>query len=254
MFDVSAFLTPQGLLSLLTLTLMEIVLGIDNLIFIAIVSSKLSTKKEQSKARGIGLTIALLFRIALLFSISWIIGLKHPLFSIASIAVTGRDLILFVGGLFLIIKTSKEIFEKINNIGEEPHPKGKSALSLQSAIIQITFLDIIFSFDSILTAVGLIRNVAIMIAAVIISMIVMLVFSGKVADFINRHPTVKMLALTFLVAIGVLLVLESLHLEMDKGYVYSGLVFALIVELLNMAYRSKTHKHTKNNKKLNDNI
>lgn len=247
MFDVTAFGTPEGIFSLLTLTLMEIVLGIDNLIFIAIVSSKLKSKQEQAKARGIGLTIALAFRIVLLFSISWIIGLRHPLFSISSTAVTGRDLILFVGGMFLIIKTIKEIYEKINHHEAVAHEKSKTALSLQSAIVQITFLDIIFSFDSILTAVGLIRNVAIMIAAVIISMIVMLVFSGKVADFINRHTTVKMLALTFLVAIGVLLVLESLHIDIDKGYVYSGLVFALIVELLNMAYRSKAHKQTTNN-------
>jgi predicted tellurium resistance membrane protein TerC len=248
MFDVTAFATPEGIFSLLTLTLMEIVLGIDNLIFIAIVSAKLATKKEQGKARTIGLAIALMFRIFLLFSISWIIGLKDPIFSISIVAITGRDLILFVGGLFLIIKTTKEILEKINQRHEAvAHDKSKTALTLQSAIVQITFLDIIFSFDSILTAVGLIRNVAIMIAAVIISMIVMLVFSAKVADFINRHPTVKMLALTFLVAIGVLLVLESLHIEIDKGYVYSGLVFALIVELLNMAYRSKAHKQTTNN-------
>ena len=243
MFDISAFATPQGLFSLVTLSLMEIVLGIDNLIFIAIVSAKLKSKAEQNKARAIGLSIALIFRICLLFSISWIIGLKDPLFSIGSQHITGRDLILFVGGVFLIIKTIIEIYEKINQHPTTTKEQNGAALSLQSAILQITFLDIIFSFDSILTAVGLIRNVAIMIAAVIISMIVMLVFSAKVSDFINRHPTVKMLALTFLVAIGVLLVLESLHIEIEKGYVYSGLVFALIVELLNMAYRSKAHKH-----------
>jgi predicted tellurium resistance membrane protein TerC len=242
MFDISALSTPQGLFSLITLSLMEIVLGIDNLIFIAIVSSKLKSKAEQNKARAVGLSIALVFRICLLFSISWIIGMKNALFSIGSLEVTGRDLILFVGGIFLIIKTIKEIIEKINHHPTSTKEQNGVALSLQSAILQITFLDIIFSFDSILTAVGLIRNVAIMIAAVIISMIVMLVFSAKVSDFINRHPTVKMLALTFLVAIGVLLVLESLHIEIEKGYVYSGLVFALIVELLNMAYRSKAHK------------
>lgn len=243
MFDISAIATPQGLFSLVTLSLMEIVLGIDNLIFIAIVSAKLKSKANQNKARGIGLSIALVFRICLLFSISWIIGMKDALFSLGSWEVTGRDLILFAGGAFLIVKTSMEIYEKINQQATTTKEKNGAALSLQSAILQITFLDIIFSFDSILTAVGLIRNVAIMIAAVIISMIVMLVFSAKVSDFINRHPTVKMLALTFLVAIGVLLVLESLHIEIEKGYVYSGLVFALIVELLNMAYRSKAHKH-----------
>jgi predicted tellurium resistance membrane protein TerC len=243
MFDISALSTPQGLFSLITLGLMEIVLGIDNLIFIAIVSSKLKSKAEQDKARVIGLSIALIFRICLLFSISWIIGMKNALFTIGTLEVTGRDLILFAGGVFLVVKTIKEIIEKINHHSVSTKEQNSVALSLQSAIIQITFLDIIFSFDSILTAVGLIRNVAIMIAAVIISMIVMLVFSAKVSDFINRHPTVKMLALTFLVAIGVLLVLESLHIEIEKGYVYSGLVFALIVELLNMAYRSKAHKH-----------
>lgn len=243
MFDITALSTPEGLFSLITLGLMEIVLGIDNLIFIAIVSSKLKSKADQDKARVIGLTIALFFRICLLFSISWIIGMKNALFTIGTLEVTGRDLILFAGGVFLVVKTIKEIIEKINHHPISTKEQNSVALSLQSAIIQITFLDIIFSFDSILTAVGLIRNVAIMIAAVIISMIVMLVFSAKVSDFINRHPTVKMLALTFLVAIGVLLVLESLHIEIEKGYVYSGLVFALIVELLNMAYRSKAHKH-----------
>ncbi|HRH01450.1 MAG TPA: TerC family protein [Bacteroidia bacterium] len=241
MIDVNELLTLNGLISLITLSFLEIILGIDNIIFISIVSSKLK-KSEQAKARAWGLSLALIFRIALLFSISWIIGLKNPFLTIGSFGITGKDIILFAGGLFLIIKTILEIVEKINST----HHKDKefASLTLKSAIVQIVFLDIIFSFDSILTAVGLVRNVLLMVMAVIIAMIAMLVFSEKVSEFINRHPTVKMLALAFLVMIGIVLVAEGLHFHVDKSFVYVALVFSLGVELLNMAYRSKAHRRT----------
>jgi len=243
MIDPNELLTANGLVSLLTLTLMEVVLGIDNIIFIALVSAKLP-RNQQSRARGIGLSVALLFRVVLLFSISWIIGLKDPWFFLGSFGVTGRDIILFSGGIFLIIKTSIEIWEKIFHSPKANTSTGES-LSLRSAIVQIIFLDVVFSFDSILTAVGLIRNVFIMVVAVIISMLVMLAFSGGVSDFMNRHPTVKMLALAFLVVIGFMLVAESLHVHVDKSLVYTALAFSLSVEFLNMAYRSQSHKRNK---------
>jgi predicted tellurium resistance membrane protein TerC len=176
-----------------------------------------------------------------LFSISWIIGLKESLFSIGTFGVSGRDLILFAGGFFLVIKTCIEIYDKIYT-SSQPNQQGVGEISLRNAIIQIIFLDVIFSFDSILTAVGLIRNVAIMVTAVVISMIAMLAFSGGVSDFINRHPTVKMLALVFLVVIGLSLIAESLHLHVEKGYIYAALGFSVLVELLNMAYRSQSHR------------
>jgi predicted tellurium resistance membrane protein TerC len=238
MIDFNAIFTIDGIISLITLTFLEIILGIDNIIFISIVSSKLP-KNQQKKARATGLFLALLFRIALLFSISWIIGLKDPFAYIGSFGVTGKDIILISGGLFLIIKTIIEIAEKINST--QKTEKNYSALTLQSAILQIVFLDIIFSFDSLLTAVGLVRNVLLMICAIVLSMIAMLAFSEKVSDFINKHPTVKMLALAFLVMIGLVLLSEGLHFHVNKGYVYVALLFSLGVELLNMTYRSKSH-------------
>ncbi|MBL0048997.1 MAG: TerC family protein [Bacteroidetes bacterium] len=239
MIDINAIFTIDGLISLVTLTFLEIILGIDNIIFISIVSTKLP-RAEQRKARAWGLSLALLFRIALLFSISWIIGLKDPFFYISEFGVTGKDIILFAGGVFLIIKTMLEIIEKINSPLQKEKEFG--TLTLKSAILQIVFLDIIFSFDSILTAVGLVRNVMLMVIAVVIAMIAMLAFSEKVSDFINKHPTVKMLALAFLVMIGIVLVAEGLHQHVEKAYVYVALVFSLSVELLNMTYRSRAHR------------
>ncbi len=239
MIDLNAIFTFDGLISLVTLTFLEIILGIDNIIFISIVSTKLP-RNEQKKARAWGLSLALIFRVALLFSISWIIGLKEPFFHLGSFGITGKDIILFSGGVFLIIKTIMEIIEKINSAHQKEKEYGK--LTLKSAILQIVFLDIIFSFDSILTAVGLVRNVLLMVVAVVIAMIAMLIFSDKVSEFINKHPTVKMLALAFLVMIGIVLVAEGLHQHIEKGFVYVALLFSLGVELLNMTYRSRAHK------------
>lgn len=239
MINYQEILTVPGLISLLTLSVLEVVLGIDNVIFIAIVATKLP-KKEQAKARAIGLSLALIFRILLLFSISWIMSLKDPFFHIVDFGVTGRDIILFGGGIFLLYKTSIEIFEKI--YGSKEVSKEHKSLTLKGAIFQIVFIDVVFSFDSILTAVGLVTNVLLMILAVVIAMIFMLLTSGWVSEFINKHPTIKMLALAFLILIGFVLILDSLHLHIDKAYVYAALGFSIMVEMLNMSYRSNAHK------------
>lgn len=239
MLNYEEIFTIPGLISLITLSLLEVVLGIDNVIFIAIVATKLP-KKQQAKARAIGLSLALVFRVILLFSITWIMGLKSALFKLGDFEVSGRDLILLGGGIFLLYKTTVEIVEKIY----KPLAKssGSTPPTLMMAIAQIVFIDVVFSFDSILTAVGLATNVLLMILAVFIAMIFMLATSSWVSDFINKHPTVKMLALAFLIIIGFMLVLESFHVHVDKGYIYVALGFAIVVEMLNMAYRSNAHK------------
>jgi predicted tellurium resistance membrane protein TerC len=229
--------TLESAISLLTLSVLEIVLGIDNIIFIAIIAGKLPDKKDRSKARGIGLSLALLMRIALLFSISWVIGMKDPLFFVGDFGATGRDLILFAGGVFLLFKTTVEIHAKIEGEGEQEVNIKKIALN--SVIMQIVFIDIVFSFDSILTAVGLVSNVLIMVLAVIIAMVIMLVFSERVSEFINKHPTIKMLALAFLLMIGMILILDAFHFHVPKQYVYVSMAFSLLVEGLNMRMRSK---------------
>jgi len=236
-----SLLTTEGLIGLFTLVLMEIVLGIDNIIFIAILCGFLPGKEEQRKARVMGLSLALIMRIGLLFTISWIAHLTHPLFVISAFEVSGHDLIFFAGGLFLVYKAVKEIYLKLRGNEDHQMPKQR-VLSVQSAIIQITIIDIVFSFDSILTAVGLSNNLVIMITAVTISMFVMLFFAKYVTDFINRYPTIKMLALAFLVCIGLLLLFDSFHIHIDKGYVYSALIFSLIVELLNIRLRRVKHQ------------
>jgi predicted tellurium resistance membrane protein TerC len=243
-FNEIAWTSPDLWVSLLTLTFMEIVLGIDNIIFISIVASRLPAS-EQGKARNIGLMLALVFRILLLLSITWIVGLKDPLFVLdlpwgeADFGVTGRDLILLAGGLFLIAKSTTEIHHKLEGEVEEVGVK-KKVQSLPQVIIQIILVDIVFSFDSILTAVGLVDNVVIMIIAVIISMGIMLAFAKYIADFVNKHPTIKMLALSFLIMIGFMLVLEALHQHVPKGYIYFAMFFSLLVEMLNMRLRKKT--------------
>lgn len=250
--------TLDGLISLFTLALLEIVLGIDNIIFISIVSGKLQDKKEQKTARFWGLLFALIMRIGLLFGITWIIGLKDPLFTmtdlvdmfknmglehpLAAAQVTGRDIILFCGGVFLLAKTTSEIHEKMDmaDDSEDELKEKKKSYGVLGIIFQIVLIDIVFSFDSILTAVGIVNEVIIMIAAVIVSMLIMLAFSEKVSTFIEKHPTVKMLALAFLLMIGFLLVLESFDVHVPKPYVYSSMAFAFIVEMLNMRLRRKS--------------
>jgi predicted tellurium resistance membrane protein TerC len=230
----------EGLISLVTLVFLEIVLGIDNIIFIAIICSY-PPKKDQQRARTIGLMLAMVFRIILLLGISYLVHLVHPLFYIFSFGVSGRDLILFAGGVFLLYKTIIEIYHKLK--GQEGGAREEvKRLTASQAVMQIAFIDIIFSFDSILTAVGLSRDLPVMITAVVASMFVMLLFAPYVSEFISKYPTLKMLALVFLVAIGVLLVLESLHVHVEKNYVYFGMGFSLVVELLNIRLRKIQHK------------
>lgn len=228
--------------SLITLTFMEIILGIDNIIFISILTGKLPVK-EQGKARTTGLSLALVFRILLLLSITWITGLVHPLFTIFGFEVTGRSLVLILGGLFLVGKSTMEIHEKLegpDDAQEENKEGTKKSYSFPALIIQIVLLDIVFSFDSVITAVGLVKHVEIMIIAIILSMIVMLIFSKSVSDFIHKHPTIKMLALSFLLMIGMLLFLEGLHIDVPKGYVYFAMAFSFLVEILNLKLRKRS--------------
>lgn len=230
-------LSAEGLISLLTLALLEVVLGIDNIVFISILASRLKPE-EQNKARVLGLSLALIMRIILLFLISWIVGFTKPLIDdFFGLEISVRDVILFLGGLFLIYKSTTEIHGKLEGENEE-HGGIKGKMTLLSAITQIILLDIVFSFDSILTAIGLVddpkRDLSIMVVAVIISLFVMLFFAKYISDFIDRHPTVKMLALSFLLMIGLLLVVEAFHVHVPKGYVYFAMAFSLLVEVLNM--------------------
>lgn len=235
--EFAYLLTADGMIGLITLVVMEIVLGIDNIIFISILAGKLP-QNQQEKARRIGLLLALVMRVALLFSISWIVGLKEPLFEIMNHGFSGRDIVLLLGGLFLMAKSTSEIHAKIN---AEEHVSNTSLkkLTMNAAILQIIGLDIVFSFDSILTAVGLVNHILIMILAVVISMIVMLAAARSVSDFVNKHPTIKMLALSFLLMIGFMLTIEAFHYEVPKGYIYFAMAFSLIVELLNMRIRRR---------------
>ena len=228
-------LSIENLIALLTLTAMEIVLGIDNIVFLAILTGKLP-EHQQSKARRIGLFLAMLMRILLLFTLTWIMRLTQPLFSVLGHAVSGRDLILLAGGVFLIAKATWEIHDKLEV--PQPHgPTARVAASFGAAIAQIVALDAIFSLDSVLTAVGMARNIAVMVAAVVIAVGVMLVFADAVTRLIERHPTLKMLALSYLLLIGVMLVAEGSGRHIEKGYIYFAMAFSLGVELLNMRVR-----------------
>jgi predicted tellurium resistance membrane protein TerC len=227
---------PQLWIAFLTLTVLELVLGIDNVIFISILSGKLPPE-QQPKARYIGLALALIVRVILLFSLTWVIGLTAPLFSILGRDISGKDLVLLVGGLFLIAKSTHEIHGSLE--GEEGHASKKAYASFAGVIVQIVLLDIVFSLDSVITAVGMVDNVWIMIAAVVISIIAMMLFAAPIGSFVQRHPTIKMLALSFLLLIGVMLVAEGFHQKIPKGYIYFAMAFSVIVELLNMRLRKK---------------
>ncbi|MGN6163466.1 MAG: TerC family protein [Flavisolibacter sp.] len=248
------FANPAVWISLLTLSFLEIVLGIDNIIFISIVAGKLP-KQQQRRARNIGLLLAMLFRVGLLLCINWIIGLKDPVFTIPefkgfldeSIALSYKDLILIAGGIFLIIKSTLEIHHKLKRDAAPQIKKDRKAIGFGSVIMQIVLVDAVFSFDSILTAVGLVDNVIIMIIAVIISIGIMMLFAGPVTKVINQHPTLQMLALSFLVVIGVVLIAGGLHQHVSKSIIYSCLGFSLIVELLNIRLRKRSGNIQLNN-------
>lgn len=232
------FLDASSWVALLTLTFLEIVLGVDNIIFISIVTGKLPIE-QQPKARNIGLILALVFRIILLLGITWIIGFTKPIFTIFDLDISGRDLILIAGGLFLLAKSTSEIHHKIEGQELSHDDEGKASVSFSRIIIQIILLDMVFSFDSILTAIGLTQEIIIMIIAVVISIGVMMVFAGKISNFINRHPTLQILALSFLILIGFMLVVEGFHVHVPKGYIYFSVAFSLLVEVLNMRLRKK---------------
>ncbi|MBI4012703.1 MAG: TerC family protein [Candidatus Rokubacteria bacterium] len=232
------FLTADNLLALATLTLMEIVLGIDNVVFIAIVAGKLPAA-EQPLARRLGLTLALGIRVLLLLTITWIMGLTAPLFSVLGRGVSGRDLILLGGGLFLMFKATWEIYDKLE-VEHREAGRGRARGAFMLVLVQILLLDIVFSLDSVITAVGMANRLSVMITAMVLAMLVMLVSAGSISDFVERHPSVKILALSFLLLIGVMLVAEGMGTHMEKGYVYFAMAFSLFVELLNMRYRKKS--------------
>lgn len=233
------FLTSEAWIALLTLAFLEIVLGVDNIIFISIVSNRLP-EEQQQRARVVGLALALILRILLLLSISWVIHFTQPILTIWDFELSGRDIILSIGGLFLLAKSTSEIHHKMQGI-EEKEAKPKLA-KFWPIISQIIMLDVIFSFDSILTAVGLTEHVIIMIIAVVIAIIIMMVFSKGVAEFIKKYPTLQILALSFLILIGFMLIVESLHYHVPKGYMYFAVAFSLMVEFINIKVRKNQQK------------
>ncbi len=219
------------------LSVMEIVLGIDNVIFISIVVNRLP-EAQRKQARFIGLGLALVFRLILLSFLSYMVGMTASLFTVMDHGVTGRDLVLFGGGLFLMAKTTREIHDSMTDHDAAGSMKNRSTLF--GVILQVVILDIVFSFDSVLTAIGLSNQIPVMMAAVIVSLIVMLIFAGAISEFIERNPTMKMLALSFLMLVGFLLVAESFHIEVPKGYIYFAMAFSFLVEILNMRIRGKS--------------
>jgi predicted tellurium resistance membrane protein TerC len=227
--------TTENLIALLTLSVLEIVLGIDNIVFISILADKLP-KEQQERGRQVGLALALITRVLLLLSLSWIIRLEDPLFSILTQEISGRDLILLLGGLFLIAKSTHEIHDKLEGKAEASGAK-KAAATFTSVVIQIGLLDIVFSLDSVITAVGMANSIVVMITAVMIAVVVMLVASTPISKFVNQHPTVKILALSFLLLIGMSLIAEGLDQHIPKGYIYFAMGFSIFVELLNLRVR-----------------
>jgi len=227
---------PHIWIAFLTLCVLELVLGIDNVIFVSILSGKLPPK-DQPKARFIGLSLALILRVLLLFSLTWVMGLVEPLFTIFGQHFSGRDLIMLAGGLFLIYKATHEIHGSLE--GEEGESSRKVYAGFASVIVQIMLLDIVFSLDSVITAIGMVENVWIMIAAVVFSIIAMMLFAGTIGAFVQRHPSIKMLALSFLLMIGFTLIAEGLEFHIPKGYVYVAMAFSVFVEVLNIRLRKK---------------
>lgn len=225
---------PNIWIAFLTLTALELVLGIDNIVFISILAGKLPAD-QQAKARYIGLALALVMRVILLFSLSWVIGLTATLFTVFNQAISGRDLVLLIGGLFLLAKSTHEIHGSLE--GGEGHKSAKVYASMASVLIQIAILDMVFSLDSVITAVGMVEQIEIMIAAVVVSIVFMMIFAGSIGAFVQRHPTVKMLALAFLLLIGVTLIAEGLDRHIPKGYIYFAMAFSVMVEFLNLRLR-----------------
>lgn len=254
--DLAIFTSTEGVVALLTLTLMEVVLGIDNIVFLSILTGKLPPE-QRGKAQTIGLALALVARLGLLFTISWVMKLdKNVLFTMPLIGhfvkepevaqITGKDLVLLLGGLFLVAKSTHEIYEKLEGShGEKGSQGGAGAFGL--ILFQIVLLDLVFSLDSVITAVGMAKDIPIMVVAMVVAVGIMLVFAGAIGRFVNRHPSVKILALSFLLLIGVMLSAEGMNQHVGKGYIYAAMAFSLLVELLNMRFRKKqqpVHLHS----------
>lgn len=242
-------LEPSSWIALLTLTFLEIVLGVDNIIFISIVSNKLP-EHQQQRARTIGLSLALILRVGMLLAITWIIKFKDPIFELFEMGFSIRDIILFLGGLFLLYKSTIEIHHKME--GEVHAKENKRPASLTGVITQIILLDIIFSFDSILTAVGLTDQLLLMIIAVVVAIVVMMVFAKSISEFIGKHPTLEILALSFLILIGFMLLVEGLHVHVPKGYIYFAVFFSLMVEIINMRIRKSKGDPVKLHKRIEE--
>jgi predicted tellurium resistance membrane protein TerC len=237
MFDMSWLGQPEAWIALLTLTVMEIVLGIDNIVFISILVDKLP-EAQRPRARFLGLALAMVTRIMLLFSITWVMGLTKDLFNVLGQGISGKDLILILGGLFLIWKSTKEIHEKME--GDPQHAiSGVAKATFGAILVQIAFLDIVFSLDSVITAVGMAKQIMVMVIAVIIAVVFMMIFAGPVSSFVSKHPTVKMLALSFLLLIGTTLIGEGMGFHIPKGYVYFAMAFSVFVEMLNLRMKKK---------------
>jgi len=240
---VSEYLTANSLIALLTLTALEVVLGIDNIIFIAIQAGSLPVA-QRDRARKLGLLLAVVSRIMLLFAIGWVVQLTHPIGTLLGHEITWKDLVVIAGGLFLIRQATVEIHHKVEGLSHEEH--GTSRVTTMSAmLVQVTIMDVVFSLDSVITAVGMSKQVPIMIAAVLMAVVVMLVFSGAIVRFVDQNPTIKLLALSFLLLIGVLLVAEGFDQEIDKGYVYFAMAFSLAIELMQMRARHNEWKRQK---------
>jgi predicted tellurium resistance membrane protein TerC len=229
--------TSENLVALLTLTLLEVVLGIDNVIFISILAGRLP-EHQRARARMVGLTLALVARILLLLGITWVMKLTKDLFVLFGQGISGKDLVLIIGGLFLVAKATHEIHTKLEQ--DDDHDKQKSASSFGSVVAQIIAIDVVFSLDSVITAVGMVKELAVMIVAVLVSIGVMMAFAGAIGRFIERHPAMKLLALSFLILIGVMLLAEGFGQKIDKGYIYFAMFFAFVMELLNMRMRKKS--------------
>ncbi len=240
-FDISWIASPEAWVALVTLTVMEIVLGIDNIVFISILVDKLP-KEERPRARFLGLAFAMVTRILLLLCITWVMQLKEPLFAVFGHEISGKDLILILGGLFLLWKSTKELHHKVEGHAEESHDSGKGRAALGAILAQIAILDIVFSLDSVITAVGMVDHILVMIIAVMVAVGFMMVFAGSVSDFISRHPTVKVLALSFLLLIGTTLMAEGFHVHFQKGFVYFAMAFSVFVEMLNIRMKTKAEK------------
>jgi predicted tellurium resistance membrane protein TerC len=232
--------TPEIIFSFLTLSMLEIVLGIDNLIFIALVVQKLP-KEFANKARYIGLSLALIMRVVMLMGIAWVMSMTKPLFTISALDISVKDLLMLAGGIFLIVKSTMEIHADV--AGAEHTTEVKARQNFLGAIIQIILIDLVFSFDSVITAIGMTSNIPVIVGAMVVAMVVMLFSSGYIADFLRKHPTFKMLALSFILMIGTLLIAEGLHFHVPRGYIYFAFSFSILVEALNSFARSKSHRN-----------